>query len=749
MFIKPIMKKLTLLIIVNLLMHFNIFASDTPPAERPIAESSTVIDSKPDNHTKGSVSEGVQKKSKYYQAQSSGPDYGWVEDIVGIDEDVFNYVEGSDEDLELYLKSSFFSNVALSPDGKHLAFQSKSDEFTEGLLIARTDDFLDPKKGLDKATVAKAALEKSGDDVLYVKELFLCRFNWVSNTLILVEICGKNFDRLRGEVFTALGVFKLFNIETKEFKNFLYPLEPAPKKGSMTFADRYRPATFISKYDDESILMSVAENKRGFRYAHLRRVFFDKRGVKPNGRDLYVSKQPCQFKVGYRANSACNIPYIFILDEDKKPALTFSSDLDGVYAHYADDKTTKIDIDLEDYTPFAVKDDLLWMYGVSGIGAHNVSVLNLKTKKIQKVVPSDCHSVISAMNSLNDKIPYAVDMECDGMKEIIYFDQEKRDAQILSQLAPSFPDKNITLGNWTDKNDKAIFSVSDSSVVSEFFMLDLTKGSLIPIGRTSNVPKEKLHKMVSKKFKTRDGETVYGFLTLPKGEVKRLIVYIHGGPYGIRDYDQYDFSEQYLASKGAAILKVNYRGSGGYGKDFMEDAYKEWGGTLLNDIADATIAVQKELGIGRSKTCAFGASYGGYAALGMAYKHSELYECVAGGMGVYDMQILRDGSDESIYTYQEDYEETAEKFWGDDQAQLVDFSPVFNADKMNSRILMWHGLQDQISPIVHLDLMKEALDKNNVPYQAFTMTKLGHTFGGKKDIKAHMPVLKDFLFDEL
>jgi dipeptidyl aminopeptidase/acylaminoacyl peptidase len=113
------------------------------------------------------------------------------------------------------------------------------------------------------------------------------------------------------------------------------------------------------------------------------------------------------------------------------------------------------------------------------------------------------------------------------------------------------------------------------------------------------------------------------------------------------------------------------------------------------------------------------------------------------------MQILRDGSDESIYTYQEDYEETAEKFWGDDQAQLVDFSPVFNADKMNSRILMWHGLQDQISPIVHLDLMKEALEKNNVPYQAFTMTKLGHTFGEKEDIKAHMPVLKDFLFDEL
>ena len=255
--------------------------------------------------------------------------------------------------------------------------------------------------------------------------------------------------------------------------------------------------------------------------------------------------------------------------------------------------------------------------------------------------------------------------------------------------------------------------------------------------------------MVSKKFTTRDGESIYGYLTKPKGKVERLIVYIHGGPYGIRDFDSYDFSEQYLASKGAAVLKVNYRGSGGYGTNFMEDAYKEWGGRLLNDIADATQAVQKELGIGREKTCAFGASYGGYAALAMAYKYSELYECVAGGMGVYDMQILRDGTDDSIYTRQDDYEEMAEKFWGDNKEVLIDFSPVFNADKMESRILMWHGLQDPISPIVHMDLMKEALEKNNVPYQAFTMSKLGHTFGQKEDIKAHLPVLKDFLFNEL
>ena len=685
----------------------------------------------------------------FFRISADDHEYGWVQDIVGIDENVFNYVEGSDPDLEMYLKSSFFTQVQLSPDGKHLAFQSKSDEFTEGLLVARTDDFLDPKKGLEKATVAKAAMENTSDKVLGVPALYLCSFNWVTNSLILVEVCGKRFDRLQGEIFQNLGIFKLFNIKTKEFKNFIYPLEPPPKKGSSTFADRYKPTTFISALDDEGLLMSVAENRRGFRYANLRKIFFDKRGTKPNGQNVYVSKEPCQFKTGYRVNSFCNTPFIYILDKDKKPVLTFSSDLDGVYAHYADDKTTKIDIDLEDYTPVGLKGKYLYLSETSGLGAHGVSVLNIETKKIQSIVPEDCHSILSSMSSLNDPIPYALGMECDGQKEIIYFDQKKRDAQILSQLAPSFPDKTITLGNWTDANDRALLVIEDSSVVSEVFMLDLKQGALKPIGRTSNVPKDRLHKMVSKKFTTRDGESIYGYLTMPKGKVKRLIVYIHGGPYGIRDFDSYDFSEQYLASKGAAILKVNYRGSGGYGKDFMEDAYKEWGGTLLNDIADATMAVQKEIGIGREQTCAFGASYGGYAALAMAYKYSELYECVAGGMGVYDMMILRDGSDESIYTNQDDYEETAEKFWGDEAERLIDFSPVFNADKMKSRILMWHGLQDPISPIVHMDLMKQALEDNNVPYQAFTMSKLGHTFGQKEDIKAHMPVLKDFLFDEL
>ncbi|GIR17734.1 MAG: hypothetical protein CM15mP31_4820 [Gammaproteobacteria bacterium] len=85
-----------------------------------------------------------------------------------------------------------------------------------------------------------------------------------------------------------------------------------------------------------------------------------------------------------------------------------------------------------------------------------------------------------------------------------------------------------------------------------------------------------------------------------------------------------------ICFKGAAVLKVNYRGSGGYGTNFME-MYKNGVEGFLMILQMQLKAVQKELGIGREQTCAFGASYGGYAALAMAYKYSELYECVAGG----------------------------------------------------------------------------------------------------------------------
>ena len=228
------------------------------------------------------------------------------------------------------------------------------------------------------------------------------------------------------------------------------------------------------------------------------------------------------------------------------------------------------------------------------------------------------------------------------------------------------------------------------------------------------------------------------------------MAYVHGGPHGPRDYDGFDPFEQYLASKGIAVLKVNFRGSGGYGKKYEEIGYKEWGGLIMDDVAAATKEIQEELDLARDDTCVAGASFGGYAALAMSYKYPDVYECAIGMMGVYDLKMLRNGTDDSVYTQQGDeYFEIMEKYLGNDEANLVDFSPVFNADKMQTRILMWHGLQDQIAPIVHMDLMKAALEEEGIEYQSFTMSRLGHEYGEAEDMKVHLPVMKKFILGEL
>tara|TARA_B100000287_G_scaffold159484_1_gene150365 strand:+ start:9006 stop:11096 length:2091 start_codon:yes stop_codon:yes gene_type:complete len=680
-------------------------------------------------------------------------DYGWLQDVVGIDIKEFEYTEGSDHELELYTKKSFFTDIKMSPNGKFLAFQSDSQNFTQGILIVDLDTYLD--SGIEKATIAKAAVENKPDSDLGVKALFLCNFEWATDKYILLELCGKRIDFVQGEIFFSLGVWKLFNLETKEFKSFIYPLAPAPRKGSSTFEDRYKVATFISRYDDEHILMSVPENKRGYRYANLRKISLTKKGTEPKGENVYVSNVACQYKLKYRSSNFCNQSSIFLLDKNKKPVLTLSSTIssDGktyVYAHLTDRDTTKIDVDLEEYGIIGIDDNNVWLTGDPSGETFGVSILSLKTEQITRINPEECHSYLGGFSSLNSTAPYAVGMECEGEKDLIVFDQDNRDAQILSNLARSFPGKNIRFGNWTDNNDKALLQISDSSNIAEVFLLDLNEGQLKYIATASNVPKELLHKNESRSFITSDNEQIYGYLTKPKGEIKKLVAYVHGGPHGPRDYDGFDPFEQYLASKGIAILKVNFRGSGGYGKNYEESGYQEWGGLIMDDIATATKEIQEELGISRDDTCVAGASFGGYAALAMSYKYPDVFECAIGMMGVYDLKMLRNGTDDSIYTQQGDeYFEIMEMYLGSDEANLADFSPVFNADKMQTRILMWHGLQDQIAPIVHMDLMKAALEEEGIEYQSFTMSRLGHEYGEAEDMKVHLPVMKNFILGEL
>ena len=152
---------------------------------------------------------------------------------------------------------------------------------------------------------------------------------------------------------------------------------------------------------------------------------------------------------------------------------------------------------------------------------------------------------------------------------------------------------------------------------------------------TSRPQLKKVEKLLSPmhaiRYKSVDGLEIHAYLTLPQGEsIEKLplVVLVHGGPKGVRDYWGYDSEAQFLANRGYAVLQANYRGSGGYGKKFLNAGNKQWGRLMQDDLsAGVKFLVEKGI-VDRKKVVIMGGSYGGYATLaGLAFT-PELYICL-------------------------------------------------------------------------------------------------------------------------
>ena len=289
--------------------------------------------------------------------------------------------------------------------------------------------------------------------------------------------------------------------------------------------------------------------------------------------------------------------------------------------------------------------------------------------------------------------------------------------QLLEQMQQAIAGQNVQITSRSMDGRLSVILVSSDRNPGEYFLYNAKTGraeqlfSVLP-----GIDPDQMAPMQPIKFKSRDGLTIHGYLTLPLGQSKMLpmIVLPHGGPFGMRDNWGFDSEVQYFAYHGYAVLQIEYRGSGGFGYAFQKAGYRQWGGAMQNDLTDGTRwAIQQGIA-DPNRICIYGASYGGYAALEGAVKEPNLYKCAVGYAGVYDLLAFRSRFHTLHY---ESYIPAISTELGNNLKYLRAHSPVFHVNRIKAALFLAHGGMDQTVPISQADELRDALDKIHKPYE--------------------------------
>ncbi|NHA13645.1 S9 family peptidase [Thioalkalivibrio sp. XN279] len=310
------------------------------------------------------------------------------------------------------------------------------------------------------------------------------------------------------------------------------------------------------------------------------------------------------------------------------------------------------------------------------------------------------------------------------------------EAGLLVGLLNAFPEDDVFITSTTRDGRLSTLAVTGDRRPPEFFLFDSEARKVEFLSSSHpDIDKDKLVPMEPVRITARDGLVLHALLTRPKDAKKKLplIVNVHGGPFGIYDSWGFNNEAQYFAQHGYATLQVNFRGSGNRGTDFQQAGWREWGGKMQDDVTDATRWAIEQGIADPDRICIYGGSYGGYATLMGVVKEPDLYACGVGYVGVYDLTWFRegDGSDFSR-NFGRESRENFERFMnsavGPTPESLRPYSPVHHVEKIKAELFIVHGEDDVRVPVGHSYRLREALDKIGKDYEWMIKEGEGHGF---------------------
>ena len=388
-------------------------------------------------------------------------------------------------------------------------------------------------------------------------------------------------------------------------------------------------------------------------------------------------------------------------------------------ATYTDEETPSVH-------GFSADGTYLYFSSARDANAERLVKLDLKTGKETLIDADPEYDLSEVIISDRTKQLLGVAYNKDRLMYKPFDKQFARDLEILGKLH----DGEILFRSSTDDEQKWIIAYNSPTDPGATYLYDRATGQAQFLYRPRPwLPREGLADMQPISFSSRDGLTIHGYLTLPKGVAAKnlpTVLVVHGGPWA-RDTWGYDPEVQFLANRGFAVLQINYRGSTGYGKQFLNAGNREWGGKMLDDLIDGAdwivrqgIADKKRLGI-------YGASYGGYATLSALAFRPKVFACGVDYVGVSNLFTFMN----TIPPYWETFRELMYKRVGNpkiDQELLRTRSPLFAADKIEVPLFVAQGYNDPRVNHAEAEQIVHALKANGKPVEYLLKMDEGHGF---------------------
>ncbi len=326
-----------------------------------------------------------------------------------------------------------------------------------------------------------------------------------------------------------------------------------------------------------------------------------------------------------------------------------------------------------------------------------------------------------------------------------FFDNWRENVQ--KDLEEKLPGVEARLSGLDDNETMALVRTFNDKTRGAYYLYNTETKELSKLADISPwLDPLKMADMIPISYKSRDGLTINGYLTLPKDSSDKnlpVIVNPHGGPWA-RNRWGFNSEVQFLANRGYAVLQMNFRGSTGYGRHFKEIGFKQWGKTMQDDVTDGVHWLINEGIADKDRIGIYGGSYGGYATLAGVTFTPELYACGVDYVGPSNIFTLLN----SLPPYWELYRQMFYEMVGnpeDDKELLEEISPVFHVDKIKAPLFVAQGANDPRVKQAESDQIVEALQSKGIDVQYMLKENEGHGFHNEENRMEFYNAMIEFL----